>query len=79
MSEVPDAVVDLIVTSPPYFCIKDYAQNGHQNGHHSETHPADYGAIADYSEYLASLETIWVECRRVLKPNGKLAVNAPFK
>ena len=43
MEEIPESSIDLIVTSPPYFCIKDYAKNGHQNGCHSETHPEDYG------------------------------------
>ncbi|MGN8505333.1 hypothetical protein ACR9MW_07170 [Helicobacter pylori] len=28
MNEVPDNSVDLIITSPPYFNIKDYAKNG---------------------------------------------------
>ena len=30
MQEVPNNVVDLVVTSPPYFNIKDYALDGPQ-------------------------------------------------
>jgi len=30
MEEVPDSVVDLILTSPPYFNIKDYSKDGWQ-------------------------------------------------
>lgn len=35
MSEVPDGTVDLIVTSPPYFNVKDYSLDGHQSARHS--------------------------------------------
>lgn len=78
MPEVESATVDLIVTSPPYYCVKDYAQNGHQNGAHSERHPEDYGAIRDYPDYIAAMLRSWKECFRALKPNGKLAINAPL-
>ena len=37
MSEVPDSNIDLIITSPPYFNIKDYAKDGYQNLKHSES------------------------------------------
>lgn len=30
MSELDENSVNLIITSPPYFNIKDYAKNGHQ-------------------------------------------------
>ncbi|MDR4474191.1 MAG: hypothetical protein MRJ92_16610 [Nitrospira sp.] len=35
MSEVPTASVDLIVTSPPYFNVKDYSLDGRQSKRHS--------------------------------------------
>ncbi|MGH1602892.1 hypothetical protein ACRBDH_06040 [Helicobacter pylori] len=35
MNEVPDNSVDLNITSPPYFNIKDYAKNGTQDLQHS--------------------------------------------
>ena len=78
MKEIPDNSVQLIVTSPPYFNIKDYSQNGTQNHQHSAVHPHDCGSINDYDCYLKSLLDIWHECARVLCPNGKLAINAPI-
>ena len=77
MAEVPSSTVDLVVTSPPYFCIKNYSLDGHQDSNHSERLAADYGAIEDYHEYIRALSQSWRECSRVLKPNGKLAINAP--
>ena len=44
MSEVPDSNIDLIITSPPYFNIKDYAKDGYQNLKHSESKASDLGA-----------------------------------
>ena len=78
MKEIPDASVNLVVTSPPYFNIKDYSQNGTQNHQHSDIHPHDCGNINDYDAYLKFLLKIWYECARVLCPNGKLVINAPL-
>jgi len=36
MSEIPDNKVDLIITSPPYFNIKDYSLDGRQQSKHSK-------------------------------------------
>ena len=30
MTAVPDGCVDLVVTSPPYFNVKDYSKDGYQ-------------------------------------------------
>lgn len=78
MTEVPDNSVHLIITSPPYFNIKDYAKNGYQNQHHSVRKKEDLGALEDYEQYLESLLVVWNECERVLKPNGKLVINTPL-
>ncbi len=78
MREIPDNSVALIVTSPPYFNIKDYSRNGIQSDQHSDTHPQDYGRISDYNHYLECLSKTWFECARVLSPNGKLAINVPL-
>jgi len=53
----------LVVTSPPYWSIKDYE------------HPGQLGRTQEYADYLASLETVWAECLRVLHPGCRLAVN----
>lgn len=78
MAEIPDAAVALVVTSPPYFCIKDYSRNGHQDAAHSERLDGDYSSIDGYHQYIDALSQTWRECCRVLQPNGKLVVNAPI-
>lgn len=78
MSEVLDESIRLIVTSPPYFNVKNYHLDGSQTYQHSTPHPDDYGAINEYPVYLESLMKTWHECARVLSPNGKLIINAPL-
>ncbi|WP_187887376.1 DNA methyltransferase [Helicobacter pylori] len=78
MYEVPDNSVDLIITSPPYFNIKDYAKNGTQDLQHSAQHVEDLGALEKYEDYLLGLLKVWLECYRALKPNGKLCINVPL-
>jgi site-specific DNA-methyltransferase (cytosine-N4-specific) len=78
MSEIPDKTVHLIVTSPPYFNIKDYAKDGFQEERMAESHSQQIGDINEYEEYISALVKIWQECERVLAPNGKLAINAPL-
>ncbi|WRG28329.1 DUF1887 family protein [Helicobacter pylori] len=78
MHEVPDNSVDLIITSPPYFNIKDYAKNGTQDLQHSAQHVEDLGALEKYEDYLLGLLKVWLECYRTLKPNGKLCINVPL-
>ena len=78
MVDIPDAVVDLAITSPPYFNIKDYSFDGHQSQQHSDCMEGDIGAEDAYEEYITRLLVVWKECARVLKPNGKLCVNAPL-
>ncbi|MCY3906287.1 MAG: site-specific DNA-methyltransferase [Anaerolineaceae bacterium] len=78
MQEVPDCVVDLIVTSPPYFNIKDYSLDGYQNTSHSQKNEAQLGDLDNYSTFICELLKVWQECERVLKPNGKLVINTPL-
>lgn len=78
MPELEDNSVDLIITSPPYFNIKDYAKNGYQDTAHSQSHKQDLGAINDYEAYINGLLSVWLECERVLKPNAKLCINVPL-
>jgi modification methylase len=53
--------VDLIVTSPPYFTLKEYV--------HTE---GQMGDIADYESFLRELDKVWRQCYRVLKPGGRI-------
>lgn len=78
MAEVPDGSIDLVLTSPPYFNIKDYAKNGYQSQKHSNTNNGDLGAIDNYENFIAQLLKVWKECERVLRPNGKLVINTPL-
>lgn len=71
MCEIDDCSVNLIITSPPYFNIKDYSK---QNNNLNE----DMGAVNDYESFIEELTLVWEECFRVLKPNGKLCVNVPL-
>jgi site-specific DNA-methyltransferase (adenine-specific) len=62
--QLPANSVALVVTSPPYFSGKEYEQalgNGHIPG--------------NYLEYLAMLRQVFSECKRVLEPGGRLAIN----
>ena len=78
MTELPTESVHLVVTSPPYFNVKEYHRDGRQTREHSISHPDDFGAIRRYEDYLDALLSTWRECARVLVPNGKLAINAPL-
>jgi site-specific DNA-methyltransferase (adenine-specific) len=63
-SPVPDASVALVVTSPPYFAGKQYEEELERDG-----------VPATYLEYLELLHAVFAECRRVLEPGGRIAVN----
>jgi site-specific DNA-methyltransferase (cytosine-N4-specific) len=78
MAELPDNSVQLIVTSPPYFNIKDYSKDGYQTKKTGNKKKGQIGDIADYEQYISELVAVWKECERVLKPNGKIAINTPL-
>ena len=63
MEEVEDNSVDLVVTSPPYWHIKDYGVEG-QVGYGQSLH-----------EYLKDLYRVWKECYRVIKPGRRFCLN----
>lgn len=78
MRELPDNSVQLIITSPPYFNIKDYSKDGHQENKISEHVRGQIGDIPEYDAYIREMLKVWKECERVLKPNGKLVINTPL-
>ena len=78
MKEIPSNSVDCIITSPPYFNIKDYFKDGRQENVVTDANSNDVGNIDSFKEYINSLIQIWKECYRVLKPNGKLCINVPL-
>jgi len=63
MKELPDRSVHLVVTSPPYWQLKDYG-NERQIGFNDS-----------YEEYINNLNLVWSECHRVLHDGCRLCVN----
>ena len=78
MSELKESSIDLIITSPPYFNIKNYSMDGKQLTKHSSEKKDDIGLNQTFDNYIKELLIVWKECERVLKPNGKLCINSPL-
>jgi site-specific DNA-methyltransferase (adenine-specific) len=64
MDAVADDSVALVVTSPPYFAGKQYEEELDREG-----------VPGSYIEYLELLRDVFAECKRVLEPGGRVAVN----
>lgn len=62
LSFIGDETVDFIMTSPPYWNLKDY---GHEKQIGSE----------GYVDYLDQLNLVWEECYRVAKPDAVFVLN----
>lgn len=56
-----DESVHLVVTSPPYWTLKEYRHT-----------PAQLGHVIEYDDFLEELDKVWAECFRVLIPGGRL-------
>lgn len=78
MKKIEDNSIDLIITSPPYFNIKDYSKDGKQEANHSEGLSDDIGGQESFEKYINMMQKVWKESFRVLKPNGKLCINVPL-
>ena len=63
MTEVQDESVHLIITSPPYWQLKDY-ESARQIGFNDS-----------YEDYINNLNLVWKECKRVLHEGCKLCIN----
>lgn len=63
LKSVPDKHVQCIVTSPPYYCQRDYKAD------------EQLGQEQSPEQYVAKLVHIFNECRRVLQDNGTLWLN----
>ena len=62
LSWLPNESVHLIVTSPPYWTLKQYKANN----------PGQMGDIQDYEAFLNELDQVWAECARVLVGGGRI-------
>ncbi len=58
---LPDESVHLVLTSPPYWTLKEYRRSTGQ-----------LGWIADYDEFLEQLDAVWRICHSALVPGGRL-------
>lgn len=61
MPELEPESVHLVLTSPPYWKLKDYHDSHGQMGH-----------IDDYDEFLGELDKVWAHCLRALVPGGRI-------
>ena len=60
---LPEASVDCIVTSPPYFGLRDYGIDG------------QYGLEASPAEYVETMRAVFAEAKRVLAKDGTCWIN----
>lgn len=63
MREVENESVHLIVTSPPYWQLKDYGKRN------------QIGFDDSYEDYINNLNLVWYECLRVLHKGCRLCIN----
>ena len=63
LNKIPDKSVQLIITSPPYWQLKDYGTNN------------QIGFNDSYEEYINNLNLVWMECDRVLADGCRLCIN----
>ena len=63
MSELTDSSVHLIITSPPYWQLKDYGTDN------------QIGFNDSYEKYINNLNLVWSECYRVLHDGCRLCIN----
>ncbi len=61
MPQLAPESVHLVLTSPPYWTLKEYRDSDAQLGH-----------IEDYDKFLAELDRVWKRCFDTLVPGGRL-------
>jgi DNA modification methylase len=61
MAELKPGSVHLVVTSPPYWTLKEYRKTDGQLGY-----------VADYEEFLTELDKVWKQCFCALVPGGRV-------
>lgn len=63
MNELPNNSVNLVITSPPYWQLKDYGTDD------------QIGYNDSYENYINNLNLVWQECYRVLQNGCRLCIN----
>jgi DNA modification methylase len=66
LREMPCNSIDCVITSPPYWQLREYDSNKNQNGIGNET---------DYAQYVQNLAKVVCEVKRVLVDAGSLWLN----
>lgn len=66
LDDIPDGSIDLVVTSPPFFTLRDYLPVDHEHKHR------EIGAEASPAEFLSTLLTLAGRLRAKLAPHGSL-------
>jgi site-specific DNA-methyltransferase (adenine-specific) len=61
LSWIATGSVHLVVTSPPYWTLKEYRRT-----------PNQLGFVQDYDAFLDELDKAWSECARILAPGGRI-------
>jgi DNA modification methylase len=62
LDAIPDESLHLVVTSPPYWTLKEYPE-----------HKDQLGKIENYEQFHDELEKVWKHCYRALVPGGRIA------
>jgi len=63
MNCLADKSIHLVITSPPYWQLKDYGTENQIGFHES------------YESYINNLNLVWKECHRVLHPGCRICIN----
>ena len=63
LNKIEDKSIQLIITSPPYWQLKDYGSNN------------QIGFNNSYEEYINNLNLVWMECERILSEGCRLCIN----
>ena len=64
MKKLPDESVDMCVTSPPYYALRNYNNN-----------PEQIGLESTLGQYIENMVAVFTEVHRILKPQGTLWLN----
>jgi modification methylase len=62
-ADIAPESVHLVLTSPPYWTLKEYRRSDGQLGY-----------IADYASFVSELEKVWAHCWQALMPGGRLVI-----